>query len=39
LGIEKDKPFNPTVYQIKVLEDGAKTGEMVIPPEMSGVQK
>jgi hypothetical protein len=29
LGIEKDKPFNPTVYQIKVLEDGAKTGEMM----------
>ena len=29
LGIEKDKPFNPTERQIKILEDGAKVGELM----------
>jgi len=29
LGIEKDKPFNPTKEQIKILEDGAKVGELM----------
>jgi len=29
LGIEKGKPFNPTAYQKKVLEDGTKVGELM----------
>ena len=29
LGIEKGKPFNPTERQIKILEDGAKVGELM----------
>lgn len=29
LGIEKDKPFKPTAEQIKILEDGAKVGELM----------
>jgi hypothetical protein len=29
LGIEKGKPFKPTERQIRVLEDGAKVGEMM----------
>lgn len=29
LGIEKDKPFELTPEQIKILEDGAKVGELM----------
>ena len=29
LGIEKDKPFNPTARQKKILLDGSKVGEMM----------
>ncbi len=29
LGIEKGKPFNPTARQRKILEDGAKMGELM----------
>lgn len=41
-GIERGKPFNPTERQIRILEDGAKVGEMmaktlVFDERLSGV--